>query len=57
MSVATISYSSLRDASSEANAVSKKLDRYADNLHSSVLESWKVIPVVILAIYRAQKIM
>lgn len=37
MSVATISYSSLRDASSEANAVSKKLDRYADNLNSSVL--------------------
>ncbi len=37
MSVATISYSSLRDAFSEANAVSKKLDRYADNLHSSVL--------------------
>ncbi len=37
MSVATISYGSLRDASSEANSVSKKLDRYADHLHSGVL--------------------
>ena len=36
MSTASISYSSLKDASSEAKAVAKKLDKYADSLYSNV---------------------
>lgn len=36
MSTASISYSSLKDASNEANAVAKKLDKYADSLYSNV---------------------
>lgn len=36
MSQACISYSSLKDASSEAKQVSKKLDKYADNLNSQI---------------------
>ncbi|MCI3924739.1 hypothetical protein MO973_31475 [Paenibacillus sp. TRM 82003] len=36
MSIASISYGSLKDASGEAKDVAKKLDRYADALHDSV---------------------
>ena len=36
MSTATISYSSLKDASDEAKAVAKKFDKYADSLYSNV---------------------
>lgn len=36
MSTASISYSSLKDASHEAKAVAKKLDNYADSLYSNV---------------------
>ncbi len=36
MSTASISYKSLGDASSEAKAVAKKLDKYADSLYSNV---------------------
>lgn len=36
MSTASISYSSLKDASNEAKAVAKKLDKYADSLYSNV---------------------
>lgn len=36
MSTASISYSSLKDASSEAKAVAKKLDKYADSLYDNV---------------------
>lgn len=36
MSIASISYSSLKDASNEAKAVAKKLDKYADSLYSNV---------------------
>ncbi len=36
MSVATISYRSLKDASSEANSVAQKLSRYADSLNNCV---------------------
>ena len=36
MSTASISYSSLNDASSEAKAVAKKLDKYADSLYDNV---------------------
>ena len=36
MSTASISYSSLKDASSGAKAVAKKLDKYADSLYSNV---------------------
>lgn len=36
MSQACISYSSLKDASSEAKQVAKKLDKYADNLDSQI---------------------
>ena len=36
MSTASISYSSLKDASSEAKAVAKKIDKYADSLYDNV---------------------
>lgn len=36
MSTASISYSSLKDASNEAKAVAKKLDKYADSLYDNV---------------------
>ncbi len=36
MSTASISYSSLKDASNEAKAVAKKIDKYADSLYSNV---------------------
>lgn len=36
MSIATISYRSLKDASTEAKRVAKKSDTYADNLNSSI---------------------
>ncbi len=36
MSTASISYSSLKDASNEAKAVAKKLDKYAESLYSNV---------------------
>lgn len=36
MSIASISYGSLRDAASEARDVAKKLDKYADSINSSV---------------------
>lgn len=38
MSTASISYSSLRNASDEAKAVAKKYDRYADSLYNNVYE-------------------
>lgn len=43
MSMVAISYGSLKDASSESNAVAKKLDQYADSLYNNVyrkLESY-----------------
>ena len=36
MSTASISYSSLKDASNEAKSVTKKLDKYADSLYDNV---------------------
>ncbi len=36
MSIAAISYGSLKDASNEAKAVAKKLDKYADSLYDDV---------------------
>lgn len=36
MSTASISYSSLKDASNEAKSVAKKLDKYADSLYDNV---------------------
>ena len=36
MSIASISYSSLKDASNEAKSVAKKLDKYADSLYDNV---------------------
>lgn len=36
MSTASISYNSLKDASNEAKAVAKKLDKYADSLYDNV---------------------
>jgi hypothetical protein len=40
MSQASISYGSLKDASSEAHQVSKKLDKYANNLESQILKKF-----------------
>ena len=42
MSTASISYNSLKDASSEAKAVAKKLDKYADSLYSNVYNKLNV---------------
>lgn len=36
MSIASISYSSIKDAKQESNRLSKKLDKYADNLNDQV---------------------
>lgn len=36
MRTASISYSSLKDASNEAKTVAKKLDKYADSLYDNV---------------------
>lgn len=38
MSIASISYCSLKDASNEAENVVKKLERYADSLHDNVYQ-------------------